>query len=205
MVATSTAPPRLPTTNPTEVGALARLEAQQEELLRLRGEVAQLRLASRQPTANAATAPKLTPEDIDALATEKLVAEATATKIIDAMKKLGVAARIFALDNQDRLPTTFEEFESVLAGFPSADDILRGGALRELLEFFPNHERAISEAEPQMILFQEKKPRRLPNGTWECIYCLIDGSVLRINRPKGDFSEFELPRTATPANAPAKP
>ncbi len=205
LVASSTAPPPLRTTNPTEAEALARLEAQQEELLRLRGEVAQLRLAARQPTANAATAPVLTPGDIDALATEKLIAEATATKIVDAMKKLGVAARIFATDNQDRLPTTFEEFESVLAGFPSADDILRGGVLRELLEFFPDHERAISEAEPQMILFHEKRPRRLPNGTWERIYCLTDGSVLRINRPEGDFSEFELPRTATPANAPEKP
>lgn len=45
-------------------------------------------------------------------------------------------------------------------------------------------------------------PRRLPDGTWECIYCLIDGSAHRVNRAHGNFSDFELERTATAANAP---
>jgi RNA polymerase sigma factor (sigma-70 family) len=203
LAATSTASPPLRTTNPTEAEAFARLEAQQEELLRLRGEVAQLRLAARQPTANATTAPVLTPGDIDALATEKLIAEATANKMIVAMKNLGLAVRIFSTDHQNQLPSTFEEMKTEIEGL-SPDGNLPGGVPLELFEFFL-HQRAISQSEPQMILFQEKRPRRLPNGTWECIYCLIDGSVLRINRPEGDFSEFELPRTATPANAPGKP
>ena len=61
-----------------------------------------------------------------------------------------------------------------------------------MFEFFPLHERLVSESEEQMILFREKVPRRLADGTWECIYCLIDGSVHRINRAHGNFSDFEL-------------
>jgi hypothetical protein len=79
-----------------------------------------------------------------------------------------------------------------------------GGVPADLFEFFPQ-ERMISEGEPQMILFREKSARRLPDGAWERVYCMADGSVQWIHRDDGDFSEFEQAGTATPANAPKRP
>jgi hypothetical protein len=133
-----------------------------------------------------------------------LIAEAASTKIIKTMKNLGLAARIFSTDHEDRLPTTLGEIKGEVDSLAAAEGTWPDGVPLELFEFFP-HERLVSAREPQLILFHEKSARRLPNGTWERIYCLTDGSVQRINRPDGDFSEFELARTATRANAPKRP
>lgn len=177
---------------------------QLEELLRLRGEVAQLRRANRPASPTSTTAPAPAASDIDTLATQMLIAEAATTKIIKTMKNLGLAARIFSTDHEDRLPTTLDEIKGEVDSLAAAEGTWPNGVPLELFEFFP-HERLVSAREPQLILFHEKSARRLPNGTWERIYCLTDGSVLRINRPDGDFREFELARTATRANAPKRP
>lgn len=188
-------------TSPAETEAQAKLREQQDELLRLRGEVAQLRRTNRPAISASRTVPEPASGDIDAKATEMLLAEAASTKIIKTMKNLGLAARIFSTDHQDLLPTKLDEIKSEVDGLAAADGIWPEGVPLELFDFFP-HERLVSTREPQLILFHERSARRLPNGTWERIYCLIDGSVLRINRADGDFSEFELARTATRANAP---
>lgn len=199
------APPDMPASGGVPgTEALTRLREQQEELLRLRGEVARLRRAGRQALPAASTAPAVANGEIDALATQALIAEAASTKLIQTMKFLGLAARIFSTDHQGRLPTTFDEIRSEVDSLAAAEGLWPDGVPLELFEFFP-HERAVSEREPQLILFQEKAARRLPNGTWERIYSLMDGSVLRINRADGDFSEFELARTATRTNTPRQP
>lgn len=198
-LAGSRTPPAATVTSPAETEARAKLREQQDELLRLRGEVAQLRQAARQTATRAVAAPAAGADDLDALARQTLMAEATSVRIVDALKNLGLAARVFSTDHQDRLPTTFEEMKNEMQLSP--EGLLPGGVPAELFEFFP-HERTVSEFEPQMILFQEKAPRRLPNGTWERIYCLCDGSVHRVNRASGDFSDFELEGAATTANAP---
>ncbi len=200
-LADSKTSPAATVTSPAETEVQAKLREQQDELLRLRGEVAQLRQAARPTVARTAAAPAAGAGDIDSLTTQTLIAEATSVRIINALKNLGLAARIFSTDHQDRLPTTFEEMKTELSGVVAADGTLPGGVSLDLLEYHP-HDRTVSEFEPQMILFREKAPRRLPNGTWERIYCLCDGSVHRVNRASGDFSDFELEGTATAANAP---
>jgi hypothetical protein len=204
LAANAAKPPPSATNNPAEPETLARLREQQEELLRLRGEVAQLRRANRPIGSAPATGPAPASGEIDALATQMLIAEAASTKIIKTMKNLGLAARIFSTDHEDRLPTTLGEIKGEVDSLAAAEGTWPDGVPLELFEFFP-HERLVSAREPQLILFHEKSARRLPNGTWERIYCLTDGSVQRINRPDGDFSEFELARTATRANAPKRP
>lgn len=194
-------PPAAIVTNPAETEAQARLREQQDELLRLRGEVAQLRQAARPIANRTQAAPAVGAGDIDALTTQTLIAEATSVRVINALKNLGLAARVFSTEHQDRLPITFEEMKPELSGVVAADGTLLGGVSLDLIEHHP-HERTVSETEPQMILFREKAPRRLPNGTWERIYSVGDGSVHRINRVSGDFSDFELEGTATAANAP---
>lgn len=109
------------------------------------------------------------------------------------------AARIFSVDNQYRLPTSFDEFRAEIP--LAADGTLPGGIGLDQFEFFP-HDRAISEAEANLIFFREKAARQLPDGTWERNYCLLDGSVQTLKNSTGDFSAFEAERKGTATNAP---
>jgi RNA polymerase sigma factor (sigma-70 family) len=202
LAASAATPPPPATNTPADPETLARLREQQEELLLLRGEVAQLRRTPPQPAAKSSAAPAAAAADIDAQATQMLIAQATSTKIINAMKNLSLAARVFATDHQDRFPATFDDMKNEMGLTPEGN--LPGGVPAELFEFFPQ-ERDISDGHPQMILFREKAARHLPNGTWERIYCMADGSVQRINRADGNFDEFETIGTATAANAPKRP
>ena len=61
-------------------------------------------------------------------------------------------------------------------------------------EFMP-HSRPVSETEPEMILFREKKPRLSPAGSWSRIYCLGDGSVQQRGSATGNFEEYEEQHT----------
>lgn len=195
-------PPPPATTDPAVSETLAQLRGQQEELLRLRGEVAQLRRTARSSVATSQTAPATSASNADVLANQMLSPRATSTRIVNAMKSLGLAARVFATENADRFPTRFEDMKNEM-GLTSEGNF-PGGVPADLFEFFPQ-ERMISEGEPQMILFREKSARRLPDGAWERVYCMADGSVQWIHRDDGDFSEFEQAGTATPANAPKRP
>jgi RNA polymerase sigma factor (sigma-70 family) len=202
LAANSATLPPPATNNPAEPETIARLREQQEELLRLRGEVAQLRRTARPSGATSQTTPATSAESVDALATQMLLAQATRTKVITAMKHLSLAARVFATDHQDRFPATFDDMKNEMGLTPEGN--LPGGVPAELFEFFPQ-ERDISDGHPQMILLREKAARHLPDGTWERIYCMADGSVQRINRADGNFDEFETIGTATAANAPKRP
>src|SRR6185369_8567371 len=105
-------------------------------------------------------------------------------KTINAMKQIGLAARIFSSANGDRPPKTFEEMKEDLgATFADAQAL-------ERYEFYPQP-RTISEAEPQLFMFREKEPRQLPNGKWERSYTLADGSVQNAVSDTADFSAWE--------------
>lgn len=174
------------------------------ELLRLRGEVAQLRrdLAERSgnvsDTDYAALQEALRDAQVRNEELEVFRAEvefkATTTRTVDSMKLLGLAARIYATDNNDVLPKSFDEIKNVVA--QSYDGTWQGEIPLDHFEFFPHHERTISEREPQLILFREKVARQGPNGTWTRVYTLADGSVQIRSSATGDFSEFEQTYTA---------
>ncbi len=184
---------------------LTRLRGEHLELLRLRGEVARLRqqvqrLPDLERQIQAAQRAAEQGEVMQRIVEQNL-AEQHAEHIVLAMKNLGLAARIYSTDHQDRLPATFDEMRKELNELLGPDGNLPGGISTDQFEFFPQ-ERVISEFEPHMILFREKKPRQLPNGAWQRIYCLTDGSVRQIGSPNGDFGEFERTGTATATNAP---
>ena len=105
-------------------------------------------------------------------------------KTINTMKHIGLAARLFARDNGDRPPKTFEEIKELMGpAFAEAEAL-------ERYEFYPQP-RPISEAEPQLFMFREKEPRQLPNGKWERSYTLADGSVQSAVSDTADFSAWE--------------
>jgi hypothetical protein len=117
-----------------------------------------------------------------------------------AQRHLALAVRMYFGDHQQRLPTKLEELHAYLKDTLGTDGTVKGVSL-DLLEFH-DHEREVAGFEPRLILMRERHARRLPDGTWERIYSLMDGSVQRVKRANGDFSDFELAGTATVANAP---
>jgi RNA polymerase sigma factor (sigma-70 family) len=122
-----------------------------------------------------------------ALANETLEAEVLKVRTVQAMKHLGLAARIFATDNKDHFPKSFQDMTNELG-----TNQLPGDMPLDRFEF-AQHEREIFETEPQLILFREKEPRRLPDGKWTRAYTLADGSVQNPVQDTPDFSEWEKP------------
>lgn len=169
---------------------LDQLRRTQPELLRLRAEVTRLRqeLANRvtaaapvQGIGTASVAPAApapaTPDETG----QPQTLEARQIKIINDLKQLGLAARLWAMDNEDKFPTELSQMTNQL---PANFDL-------SLFEFYP-HARPVSETEPEMILFHEKQPRQGPDGRWVKAYALADGSVqLVANTPERSFEQYE--------------
>ncbi len=164
--------------------------ASDAEVLRLRARVAELTRELKAATARQAiVAPEpepVVPADNDVVT---LVAQYNSRLIsrVNAGKTLGLAARLYAND-QEALPTTLESLSPYLnAG------VLPNGIAPDQFEFFPQP-RAISEAEPQLILFRERQAEPRPDGGWTRVYVLVDGSVHQIS---GEERMAELERLGT--------
>jgi hypothetical protein len=160
------------------------------EVLRLRARVAELTrelkaITARQVVVAPASEP-VVPADTDVVT---LMAQYNArlASRVNAGKTLGLAARIYAND-QESLPTTLES----LSPYLSAGGLPNGIALDQF-EFFPQP-RAISEAEPQLILFRERQAEPRPDGGWTRVYVLVDGSVQQVS---GEERMAELERLGT--------
>lgn len=169
------------------------MERDREELLRLRAESSRLAATGVDPVWQQALATaranRESAEVSARVASDTVQAEQLIMMTVDAMKQLGLAARIYAADNEDRFPKTFEDMRAELG------EKLPGNMSLERFEFMP-HQRVISEAEPDMILFREKEPRKLPDGTWTRAYTMADGSVQQRNSTTTDFTEWEKEHTA---------
>lgn len=180
---------------------LQQLRKEHTELMQLRNEVGTLRreLAS----ANSAERTKGNPS-ASAGSTVPEAAEAQARQLskdtIDVMKNLGLAARIYAVDHEDTFPTNFTQLTNELPKKLPGDLTLDG------FEFVPQP-RAISEREPQLIMFRERAARQLPDGRWARAYTYADGSIVEQVSTDGNFDAFENAHLASgpPPAAPASP
>ena len=91
--------------------------------------------------------------------------------------------RIWAGDNEDRYPTDFESMTNELGGI---DKMIH---FRENFEFM--NIGNVDEHYPQMLALREINPRQAPDGKWERIYGLADGSVQTIVSNDGNFDGWE--------------
>ncbi len=202
-----------------DLAELERLREGHAELLRLRGEVARLRQAAA-PTGNErlrdAEARVAQAEAQTAAIKAEVAFRARRTQIIETGKHLGLAARIFSTEHDNQFPTTFDDLRTYLGYRGNKDDLL------DHFEFFPQP-RAVSESEPQLILFREREPRPMPAAAlseeeaeglgspvnlqpgWERTYVLADGSVQSFHSVTGDFSQFERDGTAVETAGVAQP
>jgi RNA polymerase sigma factor (sigma-70 family) len=176
-------------TDRTKISAqeLAQLRRDREELGRLRAEATRLQngvdpnvrqeLSALQQQIEKARA------SADYIQTE-MAAMQLREDTVKAMQQLGLAARIYATDNSDKLPLTFDAITNILRG------ALPGKLELDKFEFV-KHAREVSEAEPQMLLFREKEARHLPDGSWARSYTFCDGHVEEKTLPEPNFDEWE--------------
>ena len=120
--------------------------------------------------------------------------QAMLTQVVNHLKQVGLAARIYSTDHKDQLPTTFEQMKGELA--LNQDGTFSDGTPITQFEFFPQP-RTISEQEPSLILFRQKDPVELGGARWARVYCYVDGSVVTRTQTSPDFSKYELEGTAS--------
>ena len=153
-----------------EVGGLRR---QLGELGKLRGENRQLRDAEAKLEASN--------EDV-AVATISAEFNANEVRVVNTVKQLGLAERIYAEDNNGQYATNFDQMKSELGG-------LYKSPLLDNIEFV--NAGIATEQSPQMLIFRERDPRPSPIGTWQRVYGLADGSVQVAASPDGKFNAWE--------------
>ena len=116
-----------------------------------------------------------------------------------AMLQIGLAARVWATDNENTFPQSFIEMTNELAN--NYQEGFEGGLRLEDFAWVP-HARAVSQMEPHLALFREKTPRQMPDGTWERCYTLCDGSAHILQSDSPDFSEHEAHMIAADPEIP---
>lgn len=170
-----------------------------EELMRLRGEVGLLRRELASMNASSRSVAQLGARSETAQSEDAAVrARQLSVDTVNVMKNLGLAARIYSTDNSEQFPTNFVQMTNEL---PAQ---LPGNLALDGFEFMPQP-RAISEREPELILFREKAPRQLPDGRWARAYTFADGSVDEPVTSDGNFDAFEKAHTASGSPPEAVP
>jgi RNA polymerase sigma factor (sigma-70 family) len=98
-------------------------------------------------------------------------------------KMVGLAMRIWAGDNNDRYPTNFDDMTNELGG------VTNEMHFKQTFEFM---NAGVADGHyPQMLMLREITPRQSPDGKWERVYGLADGSVQTITSNNGNFDDWE--------------
>jgi RNA polymerase sigma factor (sigma-70 family) len=114
--------------------------------------------------------------------------------VIDAMKQIGLAMRIYANDHGWQLATSFGQLKNELGNVTNIN-----GVSLDSLEFV--NVGLVNYTMPEMIIFREREPRQNPQGGWSREYGLANGSVQTVygNSPDDkSFSTFEAQHSPPP-------
>lgn len=168
-------------------GEMANTKGNNEELLKLRGEIGVL----QHRASEASERSRIAEEN---LATE-LSAKAQFTKhenaTINATKQLDLALRVFSGDDGNQYPTNIAQLAHELRGKFTID-----GIDLYSLEFINiGMERS---DHPNMVEFRERLCQQAPDGTWKRIYGFADGSVQTATSNDGNFDAWEKANTYSP-------
>jgi RNA polymerase sigma factor (sigma-70 family) len=169
--AVSTIPPSAPISDPEKDAEILRLRAKVAELMRKPKSQA----VASSPVKDAVSGNKIVTAGAapnTSGAEEKFLARSASR--INAGKNLGLDARVYSQQNQDILPTSFEQIRE--AAPLSFTGKYAGGMSIEQFEFFPQP-RSISERESQLILFREKQMEFDLNAMPTRVYVFADGTV----------------------------
>jgi RNA polymerase sigma factor (sigma-70 family) len=155
-------------------GEVGMLRQQTNELAKLQDENQQLQEATRQLQAS---------NDRMAFNDPLSKLKASETQMVNTMKQVCLADRIWAGDNNNQYVTNFDQMTNELAG-------LYNSPLLDNIEFV-NVGFSNAMQYPQLITFRERSPVQFPDGTWHRVYGLADGSVQTAVSSNGNFGEYE--------------
>jgi RNA polymerase sigma factor (sigma-70 family) len=166
---------------------LERLRREHVELVRLRGQVGVLRDTLEKKQGELAST-----QSENAKMTAILKAEAVRVETINSLKKIGLAAHLYASDNGNLLPTNFAQIQDML------DNI---GARTNSFEFYDYGKPLSTDTNTPTYSFlaREKQARQMPDGKWSRVYLFVDGSVQEAGSDDGSFDEWEQNWIATMA------
>jgi len=159
----------------------------EDELLKLRGEVGVLHRQLENANQNAQTDEKKLADESSAKAQFDQHESAT----INANKQLGLALRMFLADNANQYPTNEGQFINWLRWKSTIDASGLG-----VSEF--NTNGAANDGHSNGIEFRERLARQAPDGTWHRTYGFSDGSVHTATSIDGNFDEWEKVNTYSP-------
>lgn len=104
-------------------------------------------------------------------------------QMVNTMKQLGLAERIYMGDNNNQYATNYDQMANELGG-------LYNSPLLTNVDFV--NVGIVQDRYPQMILFRERQARQAPDEkTWHRIYGLADGSVQTATSTDGNFDAWE--------------
>jgi RNA polymerase sigma factor (sigma-70 family) len=153
------------------------------ELLKLRGEVGALRNqngqveAQNQRLANENTAVRTQTK----AAVEAQLFEAHQAEVVNVLKQIGLAERIYANDHNEQFTTNYDQMTTEI----STNDF--HGSVN-LWDFEFMNAGLLDINQPQVIAARERIPRQAPDGKWHRAYLFVDGSVQSI--AEDDPSQF---------------
>jgi RNA polymerase sigma factor (sigma-70 family) len=165
-------------------------DEQFNELLKLRGEVGVLRHQVDEIGKLREENRRISKELADANQTiqslpspEQALFNKKRIQAVNDAKMVGLAMRIWAGDNNDQYPTNFDDMTNELGGITNEIHF------KETFEFV--NAGAANEHYPQMLMLREITPRQAPDGKWERVYGLADGSVWTETSTDGNFDAYE--------------
>ena len=164
------------------------------ELLKLRGEVAVLRQQSNAANAKARAAEQKLAAELDA----KEQFTAHQENVINTTKFVGLAMRLFSMNNNGTYPTNVIQLTNSLntTNFVVAGIDLFSFEYPDVNGLVPDH--------PNAVAMRERLARQAPDGTWQRIYGFADGSVQTATSFNGDFSGWEKANTYIPPTDPGQ-
>ncbi len=164
------------------------------ELLKLRGEVAVLRQQADAANEQARAAKQKLAAELDA----KEQFTAHQENVINTTKFVGLAMRLFSMNNNGTYPTNVIQLTNSLntTNFVVAGIDLFSFEYPDVNGLVPDH--------PNAVAMRERLARQAPDGTWQRIYGFTDGSVQTATSFNGDFSGWEKANTYIPPTDPGQ-
>ncbi len=158
-------------------------DEQFREVLRLRGEIGRLRqqtnlLGTLREEVRHLQASVANTKDQSAAEEARFLAGKA--RMINYAKLIGVAFRTYAENNNNKYPTSLAQLDLTNLGTnfqPDTFEMANAGK--------------VSDPSPWSIVLREQNPRLSPQGLWQRVYLMSDGSAQVAIQPGGNFDAWE--------------
>jgi len=157
------------------------------ELLKLRGDVGALRnqMMEADNKANAAE------QKLAAFLALSRKFDMDSSARVNALKQMGLAARIVSNDNGNQYPTNLYQLATSLN---INSNIWQLGGV-DLFAFDFVNVGSVNFDRPNMVAMRERYARQAPDGTWQRLYGMVDGRVITATSYDGNFQAWEKANT----------